>query len=258
MHPLQSMRLPGASGLLDLWDAGEQATPARRALLLVRSAWPDESALETRPLGFVNARLLRLRAALFGPTLAFLADCAACGAVAESSVPIDALLALGRDDGGETDDAIGGASVMLDLNDGTCVAVRVPCIGDLLALDATPGDAGAALLARIAAPATDAAASFAGPTAASLPPHARAQIEDWVSDADPLGFIQLALRCPVCAVTWREPLHVVDILWAELGHQAARVLCDVARLAHAFGWSEDDVLRMPALRRQRYLALLPS
>ncbi|NVH74218.1 hypothetical protein FSB08_17090 [Paraburkholderia sp. JPY432] len=260
MHPLHPLRLPDSSELLDLWDAGERASPARRALLLVGSAWPGEPALELRPLGFVNARLLALRAALFGPMLECLADCAQCGAVTESSVPVDALLALAS----EGDDVPGAAST-LDVGDGVRVAVRKPCTADLLALDGAADQAaasGEALLARLLtlesapAAASDVPARSIDPEV--LSPGARECVERWVADADPLGFIRLALRCPVCAASWREPLHVVDLLWAEVSHYAARLLRDVARLAHAFGWSEADLLRMPAQRRLRYLALLES
>lgn len=256
MHSLNAIRLPCASELLDLWDAGDGASPAQRALLLVASAWPDECALDARPLGFINARLLQLRAALFGPVITCLANCASCHAELESRVPIDALLALGRKPSGGPH----AFAATLDIDDGTRVAVRIPCIGDLLSLDGARGESGAALLARIVDPVTVGGTDEGGERCdpERLTPDACRQIERWVADADPLGVIHLSLRCPECSASWREPLHVVDLLWIELSHHASRLLREIARLAQAFGWSEADLLGMPVQRRLRYLALLES
>src|SRR5688572_24542259 len=112
---MRGMRMPSAAALLDAWDAGCHATGARRALLLARLAPsharasasgdsdsaadtvgspdappdtgpPSDTDLAHLPLGHIAARVLALRAALFGPALASLADCPRCGTVVESQV----------------------------------------------------------------------------------------------------------------------------------------------------------------------------
>ncbi len=86
------MHTPTQAQLLDLWDAGSSCTPWGRAALLLQFAWPAEAVAQW-PLGLVNARLLELRAALFGSAWDCLADCPACAQVAEVRLDIVALLA---------------------------------------------------------------------------------------------------------------------------------------------------------------------
>jgi hypothetical protein len=269
------MRALSPTHLLDAWDDGECLSPARRALLLLALAWPDMSlearGMERWPLGRVNARLLTLRAGLFGGTLVCLADCAVCGAVVESELSIDALLEMGGHAEADADamDAMDERR-MIEV-DGMRLAVRAPCIADLLALSelSEAGVAsmpGAALLARL----VDAPSASGrdddngdgdddnGPLPAALPSSTRMRIEQCVAELDPLAYIELSLACPECGHPWHEPLHVVDMLWTEIGAFATRLLHEVAQLAHAFGWSEREILHMPSTRRRRYLELLGS
>lgn len=272
------MRLLEPACLLDAWDDGEHLSPARRALLLLgamngasglrnsEGSRVDDEDAAYWPLGLVNARLLALRVGLFGETLTCLADCTRCGAVVESDVPIDTLLAMDRSRADAASRDLPNARRMIDLN-GTPVAVRAPCIGDLLALSERKGaqdsiDApGAALLARLvrlAEPQSSSSGNGDDAWSAVLSGDARRQIEQCVAELDPLGFIELSLACPECGHPWQEPLHVVDLVWAEIDALASRLLREVAQLAHSFGWSERDILHMPPMRRRRYLELLAS
>lgn len=79
----------------------------------------------------------------------------------------------------------------------------------------------------------------------------RASVEDAIEAMTPQTTEAVSTRCPECG----HPADVVlpDDLdaWREEG-----IFEDVHRLALAYGWSEEAILRLPRARRQRYLDLL--
>jgi hypothetical protein len=229
------MRTLSPSELLDLCDLGEASGPMARAVLLLDAAHDNGAHPRDWPLGAVNAALLRLRARLFGPRLEALANCPQCGAICESELDCLAIA-----DSGPTP----SAPLRLTFGEAT-VSCRLPTPADILAVSRGV-EPGQALARRILIEGE-----------AESPENTEALAEA-VAAADPLARIELALQCPECGAGWNEPLHVIDILWAELRNLTARLIIDVARLAQAFGWREADILAMSARRRQRYLALLPT
>ena len=96
------------------------------------------------------------------------------------------------------------------------------------------------------------------PTPSALPP-ASAWLEEGARRlelADPQAHIEMAMRCPECALDWTAPFDVVSFLWQELDTWAARTLREVHVLASAYGWSEHDILEISPMRRRRYLELV--
>ncbi|MEK4035894.1 hypothetical protein WOC76_19935 [Methylocystis sp. IM3] len=235
------MRTLSPSELLDVCDLGDGSSPAGRAVLLLDAAdaRDDDADGDPRdwPLGLVNGALLRLRAQVFGPRLEVLANCPQCAAICESALDCLAIAASAPRRSGP---------FLLAYRE-ELIGYRLPTPADVMAAAdcaATPAHA----LARRILLDSDAvdAPGLAGALALA------------VAEADPLAQIELALHCPECAARWTEPLHVIDILWAELRNFATRLTIDIARLAQAFGWREADILAMSPRRRQRYLALLPT
>jgi len=225
---------------LDLCDVGERRSPFERALLLLEAGCTDSDQLRGAPgewpLGAVNQAMLQLRAATFGRRMELLADCPACGAICESQLDCLDIAAVGAVP----------ARQELRLSKGT-VEFRLPTCPDIIEAansDERPGRA----LARKLICTGD----------VELDDPALGALSDAVARADPLAFIEIALQCPECDDRWSEPLHIADLLWTELRSCADRLVFDVARLAQAFGWRENDILSMSAPRRQRYLDLLPS
>jgi len=242
------MRTPGTAELLDIWDAGQPLSPARRALLLLGAAFPDRDDIGAWPLGAVNRQLIRLRQRLFGTALVCLADCAACGEVVEIDLPVDALL-------GEADAADGVQRLRAD---GCDVEFHLPTAYDLLVLEehgAGPGGWLAHAVDRARVDGADIAVeNLDGARRAAL----ERAVEQAIERADPLAHIACALTCPSCRHGWRADLHIVDVLWTEIGACARRVLSEVGRLARAFGWRESDILAMSATRRNHYLEWLET
>lgn len=238
------MRTPGTAELLDIWDAGQGLSPARRALLLLGSAFPERDDIEHWPLGAINRQLIVLRQQLFGAHLVCLADCVACAEVVEIAVPLAALLA----EGGPPD-----APQRISA-DGCEVQFRVPTAHDLLRLESEAAQDGrwlAHTVERAWRGGTEIAARDLGPTT-------RAAVEQAIERADPLAHIACTMRCPACGHDWRADLHIIDVLWTEIGACARRVLSEVGRLARAFGWGERDILAMSAARRNHYLEWLET
>ena len=79
------------SGIVAAWEAGLGRRPLDQAIALLWSAGAEEP--EALPLAERDRRLLELRQASFGPTLALIADCPACGAASELEVEAAALAA---------------------------------------------------------------------------------------------------------------------------------------------------------------------
>jgi hypothetical protein len=93
-------------------------------------------------------------------------------------------------------------------------------------------------------------------TAAQLPESVVERISARMSEADPQADIQLALKCPVCSDEWNAAFDIESFFWIEINAWAARILGEVHILASAYGWSEQEILRVSAWRRECYLNLV--
>ena len=111
-----------------------------------------------------------------------------------------------------------------------------------------------------AEPPSDAAivAALGGPRFAGdeVPRELVAAVEAALEAADPLVDARVQSACPACG----QPLDLAVDVEGEMLALARRgqdvLLEDVAALAGAFHWSEQDILALPARRRRRYLAML--
>jgi hypothetical protein len=64
------------------------------------------------------------------------------------------------------------------------------------------------------------------------------------------------LKCPVCSDEWNAAFDIESFFWIEINAWAARILGEVHILASAYGWSEQEILRVSAWRRECYLNLV--
>ena len=215
--------------------------------MLLQFAWPD-AAVAQWPLGLANARLLELRAALFGSAWDCVADCPACAQVAEVRLDIPAMLAAVPNN----DAAQAPGWHAIDESPAT-PHFRLPVLADLASAGPADSTSAARLLhAIVAAPAphaTDAAL-------VDVPPHMRTAIEQQLLCLDPLAAIDIVMDCPSCGHRWRAAAEVIGMLWADVSALAKRLLADVTRLAAVFGWSEQQILALSPVRRQRYLDMV--
>ncbi|WP_269936626.1 hypothetical protein [Arthrobacter sp. HY1533] len=237
---------PGAAQLLEVWGNGLGQDPVRRALVLLSAAVPDTEpdVLADWPLGRRDSELLAFRASLFGPGLEAIAQCPGCG------MEVELAFTVGELAGTPQDRHAAPLTVHLDGYEAT---LRPVTSRDLLAMD--PGNTEAALTARCITTVTEAGAPVEPGT---LPPDVLATLGEELGRADPAAATELNVQCPGCGHGWLAPFHIASYLWNELHHWARRLLIDVHTLARAYGWSEQDILALPPLRRQAYLELVGS
>jgi hypothetical protein len=235
MHPL------AGSELLTLWERGARRHPLDRGALLAAAARPDwpVDTIADRPLGAVNASLLQLRSATFGPRIAGHADCPQCGQRLAFTLDTAQLLAATAP---AEADASGRASAETEAGG---LRLRAPSLRDLAAVAdaASATEAARALLARC---------TLAGDVAL-LDDAGLAVVEDALDMLDPQADLAIALHCVACGHDGAAQLDAGALLWDEIDVRAHQLLLDVHRLASAYGWSEPEILALSPARRAAYL-----
>jgi hypothetical protein len=245
------MRAPSAAALLDAWETGLSQPPSRRALALLAAALPEagQEDLARLSVGRGDEYLLALREQLFGPRLQCVSLCPKCGEKIEMAFAASDLRAATK---GVSD----ADSLSLSAR-GYAITFRLPNFLDLEAA-AGASDAGAArrvLLGRCVLAASDAAGEV---PAESIPDSVVRDIADAMSRADPQAATEIALSCPACSHIWNDAFDIGSFVWAEVQDWAQHVLRDVHALAAAYGWTEPEILALPAARRRAYLDLTQS
>ena len=229
------MPVMDAQSLLVCWERGRSRHPLDRAVLLHAAAVPSQDAdsLPDRPLGERNAALLRLHEQLAGDALQSSVDCPECHERLEFALSSSTLRARAV-----------AAPPHVRVGD---VTVRVPTTRDLASIANEPDEAVAArtLLQRLISQEVVAEHSFDAPTLDQL---TRA-----LEDADPCADLTVDSTCPACGHAWNAPLDVAAFLWEEIDVRARRLLDEVHVLAHAYGWTEREILRLSDARRGAYL-----
>ena len=233
------MRALAGSELLSLWERGSNRHALDRSVLLAAAARPDwpAEAIADLPLGAVNASLLQLRAACFGPLIEGHADCPRCGQRLAFALDARELLGPACDD----DDL---AVCELEI---AGLRLRAPSLRDLAAVasDADAERAARQLLARC---------TVAG-DAARLDVAALRAVEEGLDALDPQADLALSVRCVACGHADLVQLDAGRLLWEEIEARALLLLREVHQLAGAYGWSEAQILALTPARRASYLAM---
>ena len=74
-------------------------------------------------------------------------------------------------------------------------------------------------------------------------------------ETDPQAEITLRLTCPSCGHEWELLFDIGEFFWTEISAQAQRLLREIDILARTYGWTEREILSLPAQRRRTYLEL---
>ncbi len=75
-------------------------------------------------------------------------------------------------------------------------------------------------------------------------------------EADPQAETMVHLTCPSCGHGWDLLFDIAEFFWREISVHAQRLLREIDTLARAYGWTEREILSLPAQRRQTYLEML--
>jgi hypothetical protein len=232
---------PTAASLLSAWEGGAVEAPVDRAPSLLRSLGrlPPSTAVERLTVGQCDVALLALRREMFGDRLEAVATCPECGTEVELDLSI-AVFEHGLRAVEPRPRALAHAGFRIEY--------RLPLNEDLSALvGRDEEDAAAELIRRCVL-----AASGPDGAPAELPASFAVAVLDAMADSDPGASVELTVNC-VCGHGWRDELDIRTILWTDLTDWLGRTLTEVHHLACEYGWSEAEILSLPAWRRRWYL-----
>ena len=247
--------MPGLSGLtaaqlLEVVDAGTSADAAGRGRIMLAAAVPDLPAedLDELSLGQRDAWVLALRCATFGDTLTSRVRCPECGLLLTVRVPREhaALQEPSREPRAETVRVQQGSVV---------VEARSPD-GAALAAAARCADVSAARASLIAGCVVSATAGGAPVDPLELDDALIELLGEAIVEAEPQVEVRLGMTCAACGHEWAPVLDIVHYLWRELSTMSVQLLDEVHQLAVGYGWSEEQVLRLPSSRRRQYVERL--
>jgi hypothetical protein len=246
------MRPLNAAELLNAWEHGLNQPTLQRALILIAAACPelDSDAVARLSIGARDTRLLQLREWMFGVQLLNTAQCPQCGERVEWEGDT-------RDLRMQTiSDAYSVEEFSLEVGDYQ-FRFRLPTSADIAAVIAAAqnnSDIGATALVKRCV----ISAVRAGKTCdlADLPEHALDALSAQIEQLDPLTEIRTALTCPECSHQWEVLFDIASFLWTEINNWAQRTLRTIHQLASAYGWTEQEILKLSPVRRQFYLGMV--
>jgi len=241
----------GDDKLLLVWEAGRWASPPSRTLLLHAAARPEISADERAdiPLAERDAVLLELHGALFGDRMPCFVACPQCRAQLEFEMSAHAV---------QQHTAAHSGEGLLEWRCGDWrVQFRLPTSRDVGLLESCSAVADARAL--LASRCVIHAERDGSPVAAGKLAEAQLNaLSARMAECDPGGDLRISLRCAGCGHVWESLLDAGNFLWAEVSAYARRLLREVHTLAHDYGWSESEILRMSSARRNMYLELVAN
>jgi hypothetical protein len=221
-----------------------QGEPAMlRAIALLAAVLPEygREALLQCSIAQRNGLLLQLHRISFGHALACYAACTACGTAMELSLAVADVL-------DNIDESHAPASLEWLEGDQTR-SLRQVTTADLLAVSQAPDDAEAEEQLLLRCLGMDAPV-----LSASTMQAARAHFEQLHAANE----LRCVLHCPQCGSETAYELDLEHFVWREAQHAARRLIADIHTLALGYGWREQDIAAMSAMRRQTYLELLDA
>lgn len=227
-----------------VWESGLEQHPIDRALTVLGAALPGDAKndLAAMSIGQRDGHLLDVREANFGAGASGVAECPGCGELLEWTLDLDEIRTTDDDRTGETGDLT---------VDGYELSYRLPDSTDLAAVIGGDVAGGRDVLLRRCV--LEARMDGARVDPASLPEAVALGLAAEMEARDPQAETLLDFACPACGSRWQAIFDIPAFLWAEIQARARRLLGEVVDLAHAYGWSEADILAMSPARRRLYL-----
>jgi len=242
-EPMQPL---SAEKILALWETGRPQHALDRALTILAAATPgaNRDTLADLSIGERDARLLQVRSIVLGPHAEGFAECPQCAERLE--FPLETAALKGRAPSSSPD---GFPRYQIETN-GTTIRFRVPTSRDLAQV-VTASDSSHGLRRLV-----ESCVFF--PNACDLPDEEIEALSRAMLEADPQAETTLHLTCPACGHEWDLLFDIVDFFWREISAKAQRLLREIDVLARAYGWTEREILNLPAQRRQTYLEMLAA
>lgn len=235
------------SQLLEIWEQGYARMPSEQAFVLLAANEPNAQPedLLSLSVGQRDLKLLRLRQQLFGNETVLVSHCSGCSEQIEISISIDELV-LKQSTGNQP---------LCTVRDSWRVGFRVPSAGDLVAIQRLAPDARRAALLNRCISKIEHEEKKCSVNASDLPANVVKSVVDAMADADPQANIEFQLKCNECGHGWTSGFDIVSFLWREINDWAQKLLLQIHSLAKAYGWTQDEVLKLSRWRRQVYLGM---
>lgn len=231
--------------LLGLWERGIGCETWARADALLSASGVDAP----RTLGERTRALLRLHASLFGGGADLVSHCPSCQTAAQFSVDCATLLE-------HVPAPADALTHRLEL-DGFAIEFRLPTAADVQTASSDDTDDGFArrVLERcvLACLRSDVPASLN-----EVPDEVLDAVSKQMEALDPGATLSFAVRCPDCATQWDATLDAGALVWQKVQAAAERLFLDIDVLARAYGWTEQQVLSLPPVRRAAYLQIVSA
>jgi len=238
--------------IVHIWEQGQNRPLWFRAMLILAHAFPDmgNAQLADLSIGRRNIYLMMLRQQMFGSSIDSFAVCPRCTASLEFSMNGESIC----------------NSVSLDTPLPSCVisleGIDIyfrPLTSRDFAVVSSYRDPESARRVLI-----ELCITRVEQDSVSLQPQALSQeiifqLGEKITEIyDPLVEIHFNLDCPSCKYNWSVVFDIASFLWTEIMAQARHLLDEVHILASAYGWSEDEILKLNTSRKKYYLELVSS
>lgn len=235
-----------ANQVLALYERSAESDPCTQAIALVAAlSGHDEDAVAGLSINARDRQLIALQRAMFGHSVVCVTECPACGAQLDVDFVLDDLPLLPESD-----------KTIETVHESWQVSLRPPTSRDLLLVRDTNENVERARRMLFERLVTHAACN--GEPAS--PDHIPAEVEEQavlaLANAQSASDIELALSCPDCGHQWAAPYDVASHLATGIRDQAEALMFSVHQLASRYGWTEEQILALPAQRRAFYLAQL--
>ena len=213
---------------------------------------PGAEAVRNLSLGAREALLLEVRRRTFGERMECVQPCPACRGKMSFEVRVEDLIQLGPKRQPERFAEIFTVDGMEFR-----VRCRVPTGADLeIAVGAMGASQHAAVKTLLGRCLEDVRRGGDTVSPAELPEKLVSALSARMVELDPLAEIRLDLTCPGCGIKFDVLFDAGEYLIAELEMWQKKLFQEVHRLALAYHWREEDILRMQPRKRRIYLDLL--
>jgi hypothetical protein len=225
-----------AAQLIALWDRSQAGSPHRQLEPLLAAVEP-EARLDADTLGARNRRLLAFHRLLSGGPLDARLRCAGCGTDNAFAVPADAILACPAAD---------PEARILIRSGRHRLSFRLPRMADI--------SAAAGMAADDVLPHIVSLCLVAGTPGRDVPRESLDRLAERFEALDPAARIIVA--CAECGKGLRASVNVAEFVANAVERIVARLYREIHAIARAYGWSEDEILSLPASRRRAYVAMI--
>lgn len=235
------MNTLGEQDLLTIWEQGHGRSAIEQALLLLSVAHriTDTSKVAKWSIGYRDTQLFLLRVQLFGDVFVNHINCPNCNEklewemkLTDFPLPADPVseLALHTFDHGDYR-----------------IQFQMPSTLDVAKAD--PEKILQACIKTIEKQGEEL-------NLADLPSDGLEALGKEMERLEPIANLSFSLNCAACGHEWNSHFDIISYLWSEIENWAQHLLQEIVALARAFGWTEEQILRLSSRRRQLYLQMI--